>query len=270
MLDVHKLEKRWFNYRLKRIFSPILGFSALTFVLGGSYYYTTINGGEFSLFSKAPTLTRVLGVTKEANLSDGTQPTMDVSSVQAIKKEEKKKPNLEVEELSLEPIIPIIDMEKEEKIKAVHKTVKSTKRDTSLVRAKANNYLTAKELAVITKVERVQKVQPHVTKKMKFQSTTVNYIETIKQKFSKSNKPREALLLAKAYYKDGKYKASEKWALTANKLDNSLAESWFIFAKSKVKLGKKREALKILVSYYKKNHSSKAKELIGQIKIGKI
>jgi len=63
---------------------------------------------------------------------------------------------------------------------------------------------------------------------------------------------------------------AEQWALSANKLNNSLEESWLLFAKSKAKLGKKKEALKILVSYYKKSNSIKAKRLIGQIQTGRI
>jgi len=122
---------------------------------------------------------------------------------------------------------------------------------------------------VSSKVQSVKKV-PHKTKKMHFTSTSVNYAQTIKSKFIKSNNPRDALLLAKLYYKKKNFQEAEKWALSANKLNNSLEESWFLFAKSKVKLGKKHEALKILVSYYKKSNSTKAKALIMQIKMGKI
>ena len=92
----------------------------------------------------------------------------------------------------------------------------------------------------------------------------------MKEKFSKSKSPRDALLVAKTYYKNAEYVESEKWSLTANKLNNSLEESWLLFAKSKAKLGKKKEALKILVSYHKKSHSVKAKRLIGKIRTGQI
>jgi tetratricopeptide (TPR) repeat protein len=92
----------------------------------------------------------------------------------------------------------------------------------------------------------------------------------MKAKFAKSKNSRDALLLAKAYYKEGKYQESEQWALSANKLDNNLEESWLLFAKAKAKLGKKEEAVTILASYYKKSHSTKAKSLMGQIKTGKI
>jgi hypothetical protein len=165
-------------------------------------------------------------------------------------------------------------MEKEERISDVKRTksvkrVKSTK-EKNIVRAKKNAYLTAKELSVIGKSQKKTEVLPRKTKKMNFTSTSSNYLETMKNKFSKSNSPRDALLVSKTYYKNAEYSKSEKWALSANKLDNSLEDSWLLFAKSKAKLGKKKEALKILVSYYKKSQSKKAKRLIGQIQTGRI
>jgi len=66
-------------------------------------------------------------------------------------------------------------------------------------------------------------------------------------------------------FRSGNYVESEKWALIANNLDKNSEESWFLFAKSKAKLGKRREALKILVSYHKKTKSPQAKELIEKI-----
>ncbi|HHS92837.1 MAG TPA: hypothetical protein ENK82_05775 [Campylobacterales bacterium] len=105
---------------------------------------------------------------------------------------------------------------------------------------------------------------------MKFKTSSSNYLEIMKDKFAKSKNPREALLLSKAYFKEGDYKSAEKWALTANKLNNGLEESWLLFAKSKVKLGKRDEAVNILASYYKRSHSIEVKRLIGQIKTGKL
>jgi len=258
MHDINKLEKKWYHYKLKKVMFPITEVAVVVFFMGGAYYAYGTQKKIASITPSQP-LTRVLGVTKEVNLSE--EDIDKVETVTVIK---------EIEELSLSPIIPIIDMDKEERIEKVSTVVKSTRQHVPLVKAKPNTYLTAKELAVITKVERRNEVLPHVTKKMKFQSQTVNYYEMMTEKFLKTKKPREALLLAKAYYKDGKYKESEKWALKANKLNSSIEESWFMFAKSKAKLGKKREALKILVRYYNKSRSPKAKILIGQIKTGKI
>jgi tetratricopeptide (TPR) repeat protein len=88
----------------------------------------------------------------------------------------------------------------------------------------------------------------------------------MKNKFEQNKNPREALLIAKAYYSAGNYKNAEEWALKANNLDKKLDESWLIFAKSQEKLGKRKEALKILVAYYRTSKSIKVKALIDKFK----
>ena len=107
---------------------------------------------------------------------------------------------------------------------------------------------------------------PRESKKIDFGSSNSNYMPIMKRKFEQNKNPREAILIAKAYYKAGNYIESEKWALTANNLDKKNQESWLLFAKSKAKLGKRKEALKILVSYFKETKSSEAKDLIEKIK----
>ena len=300
MRKVEDLENRWFSYKTKKIVSPAIKVSSLYLLLAASYY--VYNNKSDMLMSLLPSnaKTNVLGVSMEANKSIVKKEEVVIVKVsekekleeleQEVRKEEvtekefvKKevvKKELIVEEskvlekIALVPIIPVIDMEKEERISDT-KRVKSVKRvkarkKTPMVRAKKNAYLTSKELAVIGKSQKRVEVLPRKSKKMNFTSSSTNYLETMKNKFSKSNTPRDALLVAKTYYKNAEYAKSEKWALSANKLDNSLEDSWLLFAKSKAKLGKKKEALKILVSYYKKSQSKKAKRLIGQIQTGRI
>jgi len=280
MHKVKELENRWFHYKMKQIIMPAIKVSSVYMVAVGAYYLYDKNG-EMVL---SPKMTNVLGVSMDANDSLVEKKIPVAKTTLAPQVAETKQDNriAEKEKIVLSPIIPVIDMEKEERIAETvkkhkqvkkHKHVKKTKNSKAkhIVKAKKNSYLTAKELAVVSKPhKRIEVVPPRKTKKIHFTSTSSNYIGLMKQKFSKSKSPRDALLLAKAYYKKHQYSASEEWALSANKLDNSLEDSWLLFAKSKAKLGKKKEALKILVSYYKKSHSAKAKRLIGQIKTGRI
>lgn len=283
MRKLEELEHKWFNYKIKTILMPMVKVSSLYLVAVSLYYVYDKKEHLFSsVYAPSHHMTKVLGVSTEANnsvMARVVQP--EETKPEVIKKEEvAPSASSSLEKVSFAPVIPVIDMEKEERVHHVKKRVKTKRKHvakSNLVKAKANAYLTPKELGVMgkssakvasAKVVSVQK--PHKTKKMHFTSTRANYAETIKSKFSKSNNPRDALLLAKLYYKKNNFKEAEKWALSANKLNNSLEESWFLFAKSKVKLGKKHEALKILVSYYKKSNSTKAKALIMQIKMGKI
>jgi len=280
MHKVKELEVKWFNYKVKQIIMPAIKVSSLYLLMVGAYYIYDKNGDIILPTHK----TDVLGVSMEANDTAPREKIHVVKSIQSLKQSKviEDKTIEEKEKIVLSPIIPVIDMEKEERISETvkkHKQVKKHKyvkkhhatKTKNTVKAKKNSYLTAKELGVIKKSKkRVEVVPPRKTKKIHFTSTSTNYVERMKQKFSKSNSPRDALLLAKAYYKKQQYSEAEEWALSANKLDNTLEESWLFFAKSKAKLGKKKEALTILVSYYKKSHSSKAMSLIRQIKSGKI
>lgn len=136
-----------------------------------------------------------------------------------------------------------------------------------LVKAKASTSLSSSEFKVVNGNKRVSTAEP---KKIHFQRSRSNYMDIMKKKFERNKNPREAILIAKAYYKAGNYVESERWALNANELDKSNEESWFLFAKSKAKLGKKREAIKILASYHKKTKSSEANEIMHNIKSGRI
>ena len=265
MHKIEQLEKKWYHYKLKAIMIPLVSSIVTASVgVGGTYLYEKYKHNSVAKIYQP--ITTVLSATKESNISNAK---IVMNQPLPIPKKEVKE---EIHNISLEPIIPVIDMEKEEAVHYVKKRVikKHYKSHKRLVKAKANNYLTAKELASMHKVEDVVHDRPHVMKKMKFHATSVNYIETMKEKFTHSHSPRDALLLAKEFYKKASYKESEAWALKANKMNSKLDESWLLFAKSKAKMGKKQEAINILAKYYKQSKSSKAKRLIGQIKTGRI
>lgn len=273
MHKVEELEQRWFRYRFKKVVSPIFAVSITTLMLSGTYYLYQTDGSEIFDTPISEQVTAVLGVSMKAENTD-----LDMSTFAVVEKNNELNKVVKAEEpkmlkeMALEPIIPVIDLEKEERIKDT--TVKKAANDAHLVSAKQNAYLTSKELAAVSKVQSVPRVEsvprPHKTKKMEFTTSSENYLEIMKDKFVKSKNPRDALLLAKTYYKEGQYQDAEQWALTANKLNNALEESWLIFAKAKVKLDKREEAIKVLASYFKRSNSIEAKRLIGQIKTGKL
>ncbi len=266
MHKIDELEKRWYRYKLKKISYPVVG----TLLVAGTItagvnigIYLDENRVEDLITSTHIKPTKVLAVSKVNN----TPKQEIVTKIkEPIKVEEEQ-----LQDVFLEPTIPIVNMERESKVQRKKISSSSSKNYSKrLVKAKPNSYLTDRELSAMRTTNRVEEDVPHVTKKIHFQTNSVNYIATMKRKFEQSNSPLDALFLAKAFYKEGNYKESESWSLSANKLDSSLQESWFLFAKSKAKLGKKREALKILVTYYKKHHSLKARELIEAIKGDKI
>ncbi len=99
-------------------------------------------------------------------------------------------------------------------------------------------------------------------------TTSISAYKDVSKRFAQSHDTDDSLFLAKAYYTKGKYKKAEYWALQTNKVNNNIEESWIIFAKSKIKLGRKNEAIKVLTAYIKKSNSLQAKKLLYKIKKG--
>jgi len=274
MNKTRKLEKKWYQYRVRKILSFSLFIAITYFILALSYYFFfKVDSFDFK---------KMIGVTSDEKLVidsnsstllvagrknhelNNTIPLMAVTA----KKENLSLTSLE-EHILLEPVIPIIDFEKEKQNTTISSSKvrkKKTSKQQGIVHAKPSTYLTAKELSHVAKEDR----DTTKLKNIHLHSSSRNYIETMKKKFLKNKSPRDALLLAKAYYVKGYYTESEKWALQANSLDSTLAESWIFFAKAKAKLGKKDEAIGILSTYYKKSKSLKARLLIEKIKNGKI
>jgi len=276
MHEIIELEKRWYRYKLKKFLNKAMIFLSVALAIFLIYYFVFNKNANDEDSVKSY-------IVNMFNFSKSTMKEKKEVEEVVIQKSEESNKSIEIAQttphtdVALMPIIPVIDMAKEERIKQTRKPrVKRTKpavrkHHPKLVKAKPNSSLTAKELSTISKVKPVTqatKVEPHVTKKINFQTTTINYIETMKKKFIKSKNPRDAILISKALYKKRNYAKAEAWALTANKLSKNLEESWLLFAKSKAKQGKKQEAINILASYYQKSKSAKAKGLIEQIKRG--
>lgn len=92
----------------------------------------------------------------------------------------------------------------------------------------------------------------------------------VENRFRLSHDTADSLFLAKAYYRKGKYKKSEYWALQTNKVNDRIEESWLIFIQAKLKQGQKNEAIRILNAYIDKTNSAEAKILLQKVKEGKI
>ncbi len=258
MINTKELEKRWYKYKAKT-FTFFLLILMIVILLPYLIYYIYSNMDTLSgsPSTQSPKENRVI---EKSIVAPPKIPSPKVE------KEQKREEPLVTKEVLLSPTIPILDMEDEKETKRVVKAKKNvTKHKKKLIKAKKSASLSAKEMAVLSgKDLRNQK------KKINFSHNGSDYKEVMKKKFEENRNPREALLLAKVYYKENNYLQAEEWALRANKLDKNLDESWLLFAKSKAKLGKRKEALNILSSYYKKSKSDQARELISKIKARRI
>jgi len=100
------------------------------------------------------------------------------------------------------------------------------------------------------------------------ETTSVSAYKDVAERFHQSHDTDDSLFLAKSYYRKGNYKKAEYWALQTNKVNENIEESWLIFVESKVKLGRKNEAINVLTAYIKRSNSAEAKSLLYKIKKG--
>jgi hypothetical protein len=99
-------------------------------------------------------------------------------------------------------------------------------------------------------------------------SSALNEEVMLKDQFLKTDNPTIALELAKLNFKKNNFKEAIKWSLAANDIDNSLEESWIIFAKSKYKLKQKDDAIKALNEYNKNLNKASINTLISKMRDG--
>lgn len=103
---------------------------------------------------------------------------------------------------------------------------------------------------------------------IKIESHEVNSISYLKDKFDTTHNIIFAIMLAEEYYTNKNYSECNKWALIANNIDAENEKSWIWFAKSKVKLGQKNDAILALKTYLKSNKSQSIQSLLNQIMVG--
>jgi hypothetical protein len=96
----------------------------------------------------------------------------------------------------------------------------------------------------------------------------IDNIKYLKDKFYATSNIMFALMLAEEYYNTKSYNESIKWALTANNINSQDDKSWFWFAKSKVKLNNKDDAIRALRAFLLNNKSNKLETLLHKIESG--
>jgi len=114
-----------------------------------------------------------------------------------------------------------------------------------------------------------------IKKEVKKASITINEqeidtIKYLKEKFYSTSNIIFTLMLAEEYYNKKEYEESIKWALTANDINSKNDKSWYWFAKSKIKLDKKEDALRALKAYLLNNKSNRLQTLLNKIELGDI
>ena len=87
-------------------------------------------------------------------------------------------------------------------------------------------------------------------------------IHEIEERFKNNSNPNLGLYIAHYHYDHGNYTEAYNYALKTNAINSTMDESWLIFAKSLVKLGKEDQAKKTLQLYISNSNSQSAKNYL--------
>lgn len=90
-------------------------------------------------------------------------------------------------------------------------------------------------------------------------------IHEIEERFKENSNPNLGLYIARYHYDHGNYSEAYNYALKTNAINNTMDDSWLIFAKSLVKLGKVDQAKKTLQLYISNSNSESAKNLLDTL-----
>lgn len=90
-------------------------------------------------------------------------------------------------------------------------------------------------------------------------------INELQTRFQTSSNPNLGVFIARYHYDHGNYPEAYNYALKTNAINNKMEESWIIFAKSLIKMGKMDQAKKTLQLYISQSNSENAKALLDSL-----
>jgi hypothetical protein len=274
MLNTRDLERRWLKYKIKSYIPyAIITLSVIVILISLSVYYTSINSSE-------------PGIAEEQKTTMLANKVKEVKTVTAQPKKILKKdvPTISSVIDTSEVAIPIQKQSESRKkvvlkpsmdfMKNIQDSSEGYYQNTPDEKTFNTPYVTTKpaevrdEVVVEETTPVVHEEQQEAKKIVIARETSVQDIKDAEKRFNKNNNPALSLFLAKQYYARGDYSKSYNYALITNQLDKDNEDSWLIFSRSLVKLGKIDLAKKALKEYIKFSHSSNAQLLLDDITTG--
>lgn len=253
MLDIHHLERRWLKYKIK----SYLPYGAIFFLLLFAIIATALLWPKHTYVSKPSQL-----VSQNSNPDTETlhQTQVSLPNTNATILE----PSMEFVRTFDESSHPITPSSSPE-------TVKITKPDSKATAKQPPLPPIPKTLSFLDQQPSQAKVQPPATSNM---TLTINRNESalditeLEQRFKETSNANLGLFIARYYYEHGNYSESYNYSLKTNAVNSRIDESWIIFSKSLVKLGKIDQAKKTLRFYISQSGSDTAKGLLDMIERG--
>ena len=272
MLNVHELERRWLRYRIKRVLpialtlltGLILGVAALIYwPLSQQQATSPVATASTDLiqYAAAPQLQHAVTSepTKSSEAPAQNQPAdAEVSTTP---------PVVAVQEPATTAPSNVLrpSMDFMQSIKRSAEEEQGRPR-ASVPAAPEKPRPTPQKTQVKVAAPQDSPAEPATT--LSITQEDANDLKDVVKRFETNKNPALSLFLARRYYDLQEYAHSYEYALKTNEIDSTIEESWLIFAKSLVKLGRNEEAVKTLSSYIQHSNSGRAKSLLDEINKG--
>jgi len=247
VIDVPSLERRWIKYKIKRSIPYLLGIVGIgtaSIVL----FYNLDRGNT----APPPTLKQEVS-------------TVEIAQKQTVVEEPKEAivPPMPTVQQPVSVVAPPITAARPDPVQpsvAWKPTVSPAPKNApvSLVTPKGAQMVTVTSPVVVQPNTRNNPVS------IKQEATPFD-IHEIEDRFKNNSNPHLGLYIARYHYDNGNYHEAYNYALKTNAINNSLEESWIIFAKSLVKLGRTEQAKKTLQLYISQSNSEEAKSLLNNL-----
>ncbi len=297
MLEIDKLEREWLRYRLKRIkpwiflsITLLLTVATAVWVTKSGYNSTLKGGGNEKV--KIAVQTAATATDASSNV-ESVSATVEKESVTKSEKVVERKPKEAVSQTApqekettkeqmrsaeagepgviLNPDTGFMESlsapKKERRPQKVYRAVETAREETvsssTIDRPKSSTV--EKSADTETEVKKKNSENTGGSGLQILSTKTNNTLQLLIKRFNRNNDPKLASYIAQSYYKKGDYKEAVKWSVAANSLDPSGEESWLIFARAKVKLGKRDEAVKALRVYLNQYSSRKVRSYLRRL-----
>ncbi|MGD9969283.1 MAG: tol-pal system YbgF family protein [Sulfuricurvum sp.] len=267
MLDVQTLEKRWLKYKI-RIYTPYLGSLALIGMV--LIVYSVLQPIWHSSDENKRTSSSIQNTSEASPVSHDTTTVLEPSMTFINSFET---PNIQTK--------PVVSAHKStEPTVAVPKSMPITKSAMTPAPLPTRSMLTVPEpveddASNNSSIEAtVPKNKPAIVSTNHGGTISVTRsdskldIEELQQRFKETSNANLGLFIARYYYDRGNYNDSYNYALKTNAINSKIDESWILFSKSLIKLGKTDQARKTLQLYISQSNSDSAKELLNNLDKG--
>lgn len=250
MLDIKNLERRWLKYKLKS-FLPYIAIVilSLTLVIGVSLWIS----------SKKIEQKPVIQPKKVAILANTTKPSLSTVEENATVIE----PSMEFVQ-SFQNIQPL----PEATIPHVVEAKKPPQQPINTAVATPKKITMPEYSPPPTTVPILSKTSSNNKSLSINRDETKLDINTLERRFKETSNANLGLFIARYYYDRGDYSEAYNYALKTNNSNDKIDESWIIFSKSLVKLGRTDQAKKTLQVYISQSNSESAKGLLDMIENG--